>query len=267
MPFDRLYRKFRTKTIKTYWWRYEYPDKLNFGDEITPYIVKKLFGYECKWSPPDECELAGAGSIIEILQKKSNNNQVFVWGSGFIQEGAKNNNSNLIFTAVRGKKTLERVSDTDTATGDPGLLANIVFDSSKQKTQKVGILAHYADAELDIVKMLSNDSRFSIINPLDTPQKVALEITKCRLVLSSSLHGLVVSDSFSVPNAWLKLSDNLMGDSYKFYDYYSTWDKKPNPVDLNKIFDDNYLNDLQNSYSPIANLEHIQKELINRFPF
>src|SRR5690606_13888215 len=31
------------QTIKAFWWRYRYPVELNFGDEITAYIVESLF--------------------------------------------------------------------------------------------------------------------------------------------------------------------------------------------------------------------------------
>ena len=148
-----------------------------------------------------------------------------------------------------------------------GLLTSLVFKQNKNKTNKIGIVAHHVDADLEIVRKLQNDDRFIIINPLDHPNKVIAEITSCKLILASSLHGLIVSDSFKVPNMWIQLSDRLMGIDYKFKDYYSTLGKEVQNADLNKIFDNDYLNDLKDNYRPIKNLKEIQDNLIKAFPF
>ena len=52
------------------------------------------------------------------------------------------------------------------------------------------------------------------------------EIASCEYVLSSSLHGLIVSDSFGIPNQRLVVSEKLVGDGYKFNDYYSAFGVK-----------------------------------------
>ena len=51
--------------------------------------------------------------------------------------------------------------------------------------------------------------------------------------MSSSLHGLIVSDSFHIPNVHIKLYDygeRMYGDGYKFADYYSSFSKKDEPI-------------------------------------
>jgi pyruvyltransferase len=50
-------------------------------------------------------------------------------------------------------------------------------------------------------------------------------------VLSSSLHGLVIADSLRIPNQWAKLSTLIIGDDYKFVDYYSCFGiENPEPI-------------------------------------
>jgi hypothetical protein len=52
--------------------------------------------------------------------------------------------------------------------------------------------------------------------------KIADEIVQCEFVLCSSLHGIIFSDSYGVPNAHMKYKDNVHGDLYKFLDYYES---------------------------------------------
>ena len=47
-------------------------------------------------------------------------------------------------------------------------------------------------------------------------------IASCRFLFSSSLHGLIFADSYSVPNAHLRLSTRVLGAEHKFRDYYGS---------------------------------------------
>jgi len=267
MVMVRLFNSFR-RPLKVYWWYW--PDKYgkdmhNFGDEITADIVRKIFGFKSEWASMRECELIGSGSIINIAQFDAMGNNIKVWGSGFTAPGNNDNLKNLDFYAVRGKKTMRRISKT-VPLGDPGILANRVYKPAREKHNKIGFLVNYVDADLPIVKKAKKDSRFVIIDPLKPPAQVAREISSCRLVLSSGLHGLIFADSFSVPNIHIKISDRLLGGEYKFRDYCSGVNKKYKQADISKIFDDVYLEDVIRKYEPIKDLRSIQKGLIRAFP-
>jgi hypothetical protein len=255
----------RKPPLKTFWWRYKYPAELNFGDEITPYILWSIWGRRCEWAKPDECDLAGAGSIIEMLQRKSNGKTIRVWGSGFIrqEEEEKGSRKNLVFYAVRGPVSLARIGRSDgVALGDPGILANLVFRRAKKVTYKAGVLAHYVDADAKSLELIKDNPDYLLIDPLQTPDKVALDITSCQYVLSSSLHGLIFADSFGVPNNWMPLSDKVIGGDYKFKDYYESTGReliKQKPGILNN---QNEINKAVKSYKPVDNLEQIQADLI-----
>ena len=47
------------------------------------------------------------------------------------------------------------------------------------------------------------------------------QIKSCENIISSSLHGLIVSDAYGIPNVWIKISDNINGGEFKFKDYFS----------------------------------------------
>lgn len=257
-----------SKPLKVYWWQYQHPDKLNFGDELTPYIIERLFGLPTTWAEPKDCDIAGAGSIIEVLQQLSGDHKLWVWGSGFIKPGTANENKNLCFAAVRGKLSLDRIENKSAALGDPGLLASLAFKGIKarDKLYKVGIIPHYVDVETPYLANIESHQGYKVINPLDPVETVIQSITECELIVSSSLHGLIVSDSFSIPNYWIPFSDSLTGGDYKFQDYYSVFNEKPNPLSPSDIYHLD-VNTLMSSYKPKDKLEHVQQNLVKSFPF
>ena len=266
MNLQRLYRRINGKPLKVYWWRYDYPNQLNFGDELTPLLIERLFGLKTTWSEPKGCELAGAGSIIELLQQEANGNNVAVWGSGFIKPGAKNSISSLKFSAVRGKLSLERIDNKNAALGDPGLLIPLAIKPAPQKKYVLGVVPHYVDQTAPELDALKTRKGVKVINVLDSVEKVAKDISSCQLILSSSLHGLIISDAYSVPNYWVPFSDKLTGGDYKFRDYYSVYDELPKPLSLQslKTLDEEKL---ISSYTAKKDIQKIQKNLIKAFPY
>jgi pyruvyltransferase len=266
MNLAQLYRKATKKPLKVYWWRYDYPKQLNFGDELTPYIIERLFNRKVVWADPADCQIAGAGSIIEILQELSGGNPIKVWGSGFIKPGSENTLQNLRFSAVRGKLSRDRVNSKDIALGDPGLLMPLVFSPDVDKKYRLGVIPHYVDQGSPELAQLRDRKDVKVINILDSVENVIKDMLSCELIISSSMHGLIVSDAYGVPNYWMPFSDDLTGSDYKFKDYYSVYGAKPAALDssmLGKL----KVDQLINSYQPKAGLEDIQQGLIKAFPF
>src|SRR5690625_7026924 len=72
--------------ISTFWWRWKYPHRLNFGDELTPPLVERITGRRVVWASPDKCDLVGAGSVVQMVLRRQGQNQPRIWGSGFIRE-------------------------------------------------------------------------------------------------------------------------------------------------------------------------------------
>lgn len=73
------------RPIKVFWWRLEGSEHGNFGDEITKEIITAVFRRKVVWSPSDQCDLIGAGSIIEHTSDGKGQNRPFLWTSGFIE--------------------------------------------------------------------------------------------------------------------------------------------------------------------------------------
>lgn len=228
------------------------------------------------WSPPEECEIAGAGSIIEILIKKKGVNKPVLWGSGFIKKDNITISSNdFNIKALRGKLSLERTRGIDkksVALGDPGLLADCLLSSAPKKKYILGIVPHYVDLKSPVVKELSKQKSVKVISPLDSPEQVIHNIAASDYILSSSLHGLIVADSVGTPNAHLKLSDDLTGGLYKFEDYYSVFPGLSRHVllkagDVSGKTIEVIAQKIDKLYKKPTNLEALKQGLIKSFPY
>lgn len=261
-----------SEPLKLYWWKHPDSQYGNFGDEITPEIIEKLWGIKCKWAPLSECSLIGAGSIVEkAARENQKGHKVDVWGSGFMHSGRRPFiNNDFRFFAVRGKLSRKRLlfKKPRLSVGDPGILAGKVYPATGNKVYALGVIAHYADTQSSAVVELAKRVDVKIIDPLQRPAKVAKDITSCKLILSSSLHGLIFADSFGVPNYWTPLSDNVHGGEYKYRDYFSSVDRRIEKIEISRLINDNELiQRLIDSYEPIKDLPEKQAALIKAFPY
>lgn len=222
-----------------------YAKLANMGDLLNVLIIRRCFGYEVErhsFLTGEMCAIGSClaqytlhGSALMRLRQRINGfakPRVSVWGTGFInytdREG-KFFKRDMDFRAVRGeltRKSVEKMMGRSLAipTGDAGILASELLDETPEKCYDVGIVPHICDLQDPAVQELADSYENSlIINVKDDPLAVVRQIAQCRTVLSSSLHGLIVADSFCIPNLHLVFSDRLLGDGYKFDDYYSAY--------------------------------------------
>ncbi len=222
---------------------------------------------------------------------------VSIWGTGFINysdcEG-RFFKRDMDFCAVRGELTRKRVEQMtarklDIPTADAGLLASELLKERPQKRCGIGIIPHLCDLkDPKVTELLGKytkeapqtlgfgeedgrpygeyeNARF--INVKDEPLKVIREIAECRYILSSSLHGLIVADSFGIPNMHVVFGDRLLGDGYKFDDYYSAYGMEHHPYDLRSgSLPD--INEIEDRYEIRSEaVEEKKRELKEVFPF
>ena len=65
--------------------------------------------------------------------------------------------------------------------------------------------------------------------------RLKLLLASCECIISSSLHGLIIADSYCVPNKRVILTNRVSGDGFKFHDYYSSFGLTDKPIDLNIV--------------------------------
>lgn len=270
----------------------------NMGDMLNVEIINNIFNREVVHANNKKCNLLAIGSLLEQFLMREKNTvksfsrkyfgkKMYVWGAGFIAEPntliIRPNNlpetffRNIEFTAVRGEYTKNRIEKIQKKTlnnlilGDPGLLASKLIDANKiEKKYKLGIVPHYVDKDNKIMGQIQSAIKDSkIINIQAEPMQVIEEIAQCETIISTAMHGLIVADSFGIPNRWCRCSDKLTGGNYKFKDYYSVFNLNDmEPLDLNNIeikedFIDNICNNYKIDYQKV---KQIQKRLIESFP-
>lgn len=272
--------KLLNKPIIIYQFVFTEPDGINFGDELTKDILEKIFNKKVEVHNEIDCkfDMLGVGSLIHFFNG-SLDYRIYVWGSGLIDDQVGRISDNFIFKSCRGNLTRVRLDQKyhGIPIGDPGLLCNLMYKNKVEKEDIIGVIPHYRDKQSHFLNdvILKNPKIFKVISVSQSPEKVADEIKSCKLILSSSLHGLIVSDSLGVPNIHLILSDNLKsphhlrGGEFKFRDYYTSIGKEYanfNPRNKSLLDTKNYKK-IINNYKPVKNLKDIQNSIIKSFPY
>lgn len=197
------------------WWHVGRP---NFGDDINPTLFEALTRMRVRFAADrNRLHLMGAGSILERATACS-----VVCGSGFLQapRGPAGRPAGLV--AVRGAHSLAAFGSTDEILlGDPLVLIS-EFVPPIEKRHRFGLMPHVLSAKR---WQAMNTGGLRLIHPGSSPWRVVRDIAACEVLLSQSLHGLIVADALCVPNVWIAPSEKMVGGRFKFDDYFSTIDQ------------------------------------------
>ena len=245
--------------IKAYWHVCD-----NFGDMLTPYLIKKITNID-----PDFTSLKAkteadpfivVGSILGCSVKRG-----IVWGAGCAFESDLNpecfsppsKNFNIIATRGKLSKALvEQAGHKPIAYGDPGLLLPRFYTPKVVPENNIGIICSWVDYD-DV--LVAYGSEMPVINSLTTSVEDTIDmIYKCKTIISSCLHGLVVAAAYGIPTVWVEFSDRMMGDGFKFRDFFSSIEQDAYvPIDLKNKLDYNELIKLPFRHTFNINLQQL----------
>jgi hypothetical protein len=240
--------------------------KPNFGDALSPLICQRISGRNIKHAKPNKADMIAVGSLLQRLNEKWFSHRLHVWGTGFIETKPSYTSRHYIH-AVRGKHS-EAILSTSTTLGDPGLLADLLLPEKPiSKKFKIGFIEHYKDKGCPLITHLTEDNPYTTrIDIFSDPVEFLTKLSECEFIYSSAMHGLIAADSLGIPNAWIKLSDQVKGNDFKFMDYYSIYDiASPTPVELNAEKLTFVTDKIASSYSR-PRLDRIKEGLIKSFP-
>ena len=198
-----------------FWWKSSVGK--NFGDELSPVIIERILGRKIrhKSHKSSEKNLMALGSVLHFAK-----NGDVIWGSGFREDPSLENRfQNLDVRAVRGPRTREFLLnmgiDCPEIYGDPAILMGQLFPEYKQEKIIYDYIIIPNIGEIGCFMLYKN-----VVLPTEPWNQVVQKITQSRLVISSSLHGLIVAESFRIPARLLKMT---WGESLlKYQDYYES---------------------------------------------
>ena len=91
--------------------------------------------------------------------------------------------------------------------GDPAILLPQIYKPEKrEKRYKVGIIPHLLDASYPLINYYrkSPDTTIFDLKNYESIEAFIDEINQCEVILSSSLHGCIISDAYNIPNHWIR---------------------------------------------------------------
>lgn len=270
-------------------YRISYCSIPNMGDLLNKVMLESLFNIQVIRAKTSDANMLAIGSglkgllysdimvdrIKQKVRKLFKTEPFYVWGTGFMNYNKLRDNdlrfNNVHFLSLRGNLSKQRIEkilgrDLDIPLGDGGLLAERWIGNTPEKQYRIGIIPHFKEKDSFLLKDIKNFYKDStIIDLCDRPIDVVRKIGSCEMILSSSLHGLIVSDSFHIPNRHITLfpfGERMVGDGYKFADYYSSYGIKDDPIDMNRKKAWPSFSDICDSYLIDSHVVEKKKDLI-----
>ncbi len=223
----------------------QYATNRNLGDALNLIIVPALTGkrviprrYCFEWDYNRHMNLQCIGSVVVDVNAKT-----ILCGAGAISENVRVQEKPACVLSVRGPLTrellLKQGIDCPEVYGDPALYVCKLYCVDNQITirdeggGKLGFVPHYVDQDKEIVQKIANMDAVGFIDILLSPAKFVHSIYKewkpwidhlCSydVIISSSMHGLILGDAYGIPTLWVKFGDDVIGNDFKFYDYYAS---------------------------------------------
>lgn len=255
----------------------------NLGDALSPVTVSALSGIRCEIRSfhAHQPRLAAVGTIGHNFK----NGVVHFWGTGVdskrnpvdpsLPRYTRPDNTEFHVHALRGpfsRRTLvEQGIEAPEIYGDPVWFLPAIFPAAAEKIHDLGVIVHISELErmAPSSPTVANFRRYHVppalagrIIVIDTlteatiaglARKIA-EITACRRIVSTSLHGLVIAETYGIPCLYfstagrgallLDLTDDETRVDHRVRDFYGSvgrWQltafgqPRPDPSDWEEV--------------------------------
>lgn len=163
-----------------------------------------------------------------------------IWGQG-IRKTDHRTLKGVTVLAARGKLAKQYIHGVKFPNiyGDPGLLMPLIYEPKIKKKHETGYIPHHTDRD--------NHPEGHVIPVTLNWEEFINEIVSCKRIVSSSLHGIVLSEAYGIPAEWAIWGEETRKQYIKYIDYLTGTDRMvqdPGP------------------FPPIRNLKQIQDRLI-----
>lgn len=252
----------------------------NFGDAVNKKFWKKMY-QDNFTNDRRKLHYITTGSIMCKVNNKS-----IILGTGFISKygdiGGNNfsSKSNIKHVephkviAVRGpltrKKLLDFKIDCPKNYGDPLILMPCIYKKYVNiEDNIIGIITHYIDKNNKNYKLLKNNLeknnyrvKYIDICVGDNYEKLIDEINKCKYIISSSLHGVIMGIVYKKKTIYIEFSNKVIGNSFKFQDFFQSININYKNKNIYNVDIMNNIIDVDYNY-----LHYTGKKLILLIPF
>lgn len=213
--------KAKKNQVNIEWWS----TAVNIGDTLSPviceYMLKKE-GIDINRIQKKTKHLYAVGSVIGRMKFDAT-----IWGSGVLHMSrirdiiARRKLVKYDIRALRGpfSRDVMKAAGYDVSNcclGDPGMLMPFVYTPEHvEKKYRYSVIPHH---RLEDYKLDTGDHLISVHT--DDYKKFITELLETEIVISSSLHGIILAESYGVPAIFLLEGKNVEQQLIKYLDYY-----------------------------------------------
>lgn len=254
------------KSITNHLVNLEWVDNNNLGDSLGPIIYEwmlKRKGLTISSPANKTTHLFTCGSLIGV-----GSFDVTVWGSGI---HLVSNIANLLklkpirkydIRAVRGPVTRQILIDCGykcpAIYGDPAIIMPLIYDEDiSEKHYDISIILHYHTSNEEFI-----GKKYHYIDIGTTDYKrVIREMKLSRKIISSSLHGIILAETYGVQAVFLNTGDYVDKALMKYYDWYFSTGRMC--VKIARTMEEA----IEMEPMPLPDLTGLREKLMTAFPY
>ncbi|WP_137167934.1 polysaccharide pyruvyl transferase family protein [Salinimonas lutimaris] len=213
-------QKYAKEKSLIFWWQSKKDPRPNIGDFVAYDLVNRIVAMKGKMITDKQDHSQKLVSVGSVLHFANTNDTI--WGTGLNKkmDDKVNKFASLDVRAVRGPLTrkylMDRGIDVPEIYGDPAILLPYFYPKAlmeKADKQDYIVINHMND---DMSKYNGHEDK--LVTPMQYPGSFIEAIVNSKLVISSSLHGVIIAEAYGVPAIFF---DSQSGESmFKYEDYF-----------------------------------------------
>jgi pyruvyltransferase len=188
----------------------------NFGDLIGPALVNRIHDELGLGEAVADSRLLSVGSVLHFAKPGD-----VVWGSGVNgKSDPMVSTADLDVRSVRGFRSVQAIVEmglpAPTVLGDPALLWP-EFWPERHYTRGFGTRSIPVSFVPNLNDRPHYQTHHNVISPIGQPHTVIGQIVRSKVVVATSLHGIVMAEAYGVP---ARLVRSKAEPIIKYHDYY-----------------------------------------------
>jgi succinoglycan biosynthesis protein ExoV len=190
----------------------------NFGDDLNGLLWPKLA--PGLFASADHADFLGIGTIIGMVGTDCDPLHVFSSGAGYLTVDQRMT-ARCRFWCVRGPLTADLLGlDADIALTDGAILTPAILPAPERRPDIV-VVPHWetvlADKSLNKWETACALAGMTLVTPIQAPELAIPRIAGASLVLTESLHGAIIADTYGVP--WIAFATSANFSVFKWMDW------------------------------------------------